>query len=197
MIKKNILRFINLYFKVKYLKLNNIKIDKNSVVEFRKIDIKQFDNIFLEIGSNSLVNSSLVFEKDFSSIYIGINSFISGAIISCAKNIKIGNNVQIAWGTIIFDHNSHSLDYMERRNDLPNTFKGLKTWKDVAIAEVKIEDDVWIGTNVVILKGVTIGKGSIVGAGSVVTKDVPPMVIVAGNPAKIVKRLNNDSTNNA
>jgi acetyltransferase-like isoleucine patch superfamily enzyme len=52
-----------------------------------------------------------------------------------------------------------------------------------------ISDFVWIGANVIILKGVTIGEGAIVGAGSVVTKDVPPYTIVAGNPARIIREI--------
>ncbi len=52
---------------------------------------------------------------------------------------------------------------------------------------VVIEDDVWIGSRVIILPGVTIGKGSVIGASAVVTKSVPPYSVVAGNPAKIVK----------
>ena len=52
-----------------------------------------------------------------------------------------------------------------------------------------LTDDAWIGMNVLILKGVTIGQGAIVGAGSVVTRDVPEWTVVAGNPAKVVKRL--------
>jgi acetyltransferase-like isoleucine patch superfamily enzyme len=53
--------------------------------------------------------------------------------------------------------------------------------------EIWIEEDCWIGGNVVVLPGVRIGKGSTVGAGSVVTKDVPPYKVVAGNPARIIK----------
>lgn len=55
---------------------------------------------------------------------------------------------------------------------------------------VVIEDKVWIGINATILPGVRIGYGAIVGAGSVVTRDVPPMTIVAGNPARIIKQIN-------
>lgn len=55
---------------------------------------------------------------------------------------------------------------------------------------VIIEDDVWIGSRVTILPGVKIGRGSIIGAAAVVTKDVPPYSVVAGNPAKIMKRRN-------
>ena len=54
---------------------------------------------------------------------------------------------------------------------------------------IKIEDKVWIGINSTILRGVTLGYGAIVGANSVVTKDVPPMTVVAGNPARIIKRI--------
>ena len=54
---------------------------------------------------------------------------------------------------------------------------------------IKIEDKVWIGINSTILPGVTLGYGAIVGANSVVTKDVPPMTVVAGNPARIIKRI--------
>lgn len=54
---------------------------------------------------------------------------------------------------------------------------------------VRIEEDVWIGSNVVILPGITVGAGSIVAAGSVVTRDVPPMTIVGGTPAKPLRKI--------
>ncbi|TDH69510.1 hypothetical protein CCR75_005048 [Bremia lactucae] len=54
---------------------------------------------------------------------------------------------------------------------------------------ITIEDDVWIGGNAVILPGMTIGYGAVIGAGSVVTKDVPPMSVYAGNPAKFIKTV--------
>jgi maltose O-acetyltransferase len=61
------------------------------------------------------------------------------------------------------------------------------------VRPVRIGDDVWIGTGAVILKGVTIGARAIVGAGAVVNRDVPPDVIVAGNPARVVKNLNGEA----
>jgi acetyltransferase-like isoleucine patch superfamily enzyme len=59
---------------------------------------------------------------------------------------------------------------------------------------VIVEDDVWIGTRAVILPGVRIGYGSVIGAGSVVTKDVPPMTVVAGIPAKPIKKIKTESS---
>jgi maltose O-acetyltransferase len=61
--------------------------------------------------------------------------------------------------------------------------------------EVKIGSNVWIGGNSVILPGVTIGDGVTVGAGSVVTKDVEPYVVVAGNPARVIRRLERPNDN--
>ena len=63
------------------------------------------------------------------------------------------------------------------------------SWKHAESAPVVIEDNVWIGQYSTILKGVTIGKGAIVATRAVVTKDVPPYTIVAGNPAKVVKKI--------
>jgi serine acetyltransferase len=54
---------------------------------------------------------------------------------------------------------------------------------------IDIGEDVWIGGNVIVLPGVTIGRGAIVGAGSVVTKDVPAFWVVAGNPARLIRRI--------
>jgi acetyltransferase-like isoleucine patch superfamily enzyme len=57
------------------------------------------------------------------------------------------------------------------------------------VAPVVIEEDVWIGTNCMVLKGVTIGRGAVIAAGAVVTKDVPPFTVAAGNPARVIKRI--------
>ena len=54
---------------------------------------------------------------------------------------------------------------------------------------IRIGDDVWIGAGAIILPGVTIGEGAVVGAGAVVTKDIPPFAIVVGNPAKIIRYI--------
>lgn len=95
----------------------------------------------------------------------------------------------ISWGVTIVDHNSHSVEWSHRKNDVLDWAKGQKDWSHVKVAPVTIEDRVWIGFNAIILKGVTLGEGAIVAAGAVVTKDVPPYTVVAGNPAQVIRRL--------
>ena len=106
---------------------------------------------------------------------IGDDFAMTGGTICVAERIVIGNRVAVGANSTIIDTDFHPLDPQERQLQ-----QSAKT------APVVIEDDVFIGMNSLILKGVTIGRGSVVGAGSVVTKDVPPCVIVAGNPARVV-----------
>lgn len=104
---------------------------------------------------------------------------MTGGSLVVDEQIQIGNNVAVGANTIICDTDFHPLQPSERQKD-PN--RG-------TTAPIVIEDNVFIGMQSLILKGVTIGTGSVIGAGSVVTRDVPPGVVVAGNPAKIIKRL--------
>ena len=102
-------------------------------------------------------------------------------LISVAKSVRIGNDCLFAGEVKILDNNSHSLDYMQRRANAP--------LEPEDVAPVVIEEDVWIGTNCMVLKGVTIGRGAVIAAGAVVTKDVPPFTVAAGNPARVIKRI--------
>lgn len=115
------------------------------------------------------------------SIQIGDNSGISFAIISSRVGITIGDYVKIGGNVRIFDHNYHSLDYMDRR--------GAKDKIKCKNAPIVIGDDVFIGTNSVVLKGSVIGNRSIIGAGSVVSGQIPPNEIWAGNPARFIRKL--------
>jgi acetyltransferase-like isoleucine patch superfamily enzyme len=100
---------------------------------------------------------------------------MTGGSLVAAEKIIIGDNVNLGANTTIMDTDFHPLDPQARRLDT----RPSKT------SPVIIEDDVFIGMNCLILKGITIGRGSVVGAGSVVRRDVPPGVIIAGNPALI------------
>ena len=109
-------------------------------------------------------------------VSIGKNTNISlrAKIDTRRGKIIIGNNCYVTYGCVILSHDATA----KRIN--PN---------DDGSGTVIIEDNVFIGVNSVVLRNVRIGRNSIVGAGSVVTKDVPPNVIVAGNPAAILRHL--------
>jgi galactoside O-acetyltransferase len=98
----------------------------------------------------------------------------------------------ISWGVTITDHDSHSTQFSIRSNDVQKWKNGIKEWNGVSIRPVIINDKAWIGFNAILLKGVVIGEGAVVAAGSVVTKDVEPWTMVAGNPARVIKRLTID-----
>lgn len=111
-------------------------------------------------------------------IIIGDDVGMSGCVISAMKSICVGNRVLIGAGALIADNDSHPVEVEDRRRG------------DIgACAPISIGDDVFIGARAIVLKGVTIGTGSVIAAGSVVVKDVPPYVVVGGNPAKIIKKL--------
>ncbi len=147
----------------------------------------------LAIGAESNIEASIVFEKRSVRVSIGSRTHLGGGtLLDAACGIEIGNDVLVAFDTLIADHNSHSLRFRERQNDVRDWILGRKDWTHVQMAPVKIADKAWIGTRAIILKGVMIGEGAIVGAGSVVTKHVPPWTIVAGNPARIIRVLTDE-----
>ena len=151
------------------------------------------------IDEESMIGCNFIFESDSGVIKIGKRTFINaGTNIISINEIEIGDDVTIGWNIYIYDHDSHSLDYRFRKDDIERqredfyanrNFIFSKDWSTVKSAPVKICNKVWIGFNAIILKGVTIGEGAIVAAGAVVTKDVPAWTVVAGNPATIVKKI--------
>jgi acetyltransferase-like isoleucine patch superfamily enzyme len=117
--------------------------------------------------------------------YVGDNSKLWSA-----SRLTIGDRVLIAHNTSIFDCDTHPMNPRERHRQYVEIITtGHPLEIDLREEPVAIEDDVWIGCNVVVLKGVTIGRGSVIGAGSVVTHDVPAHVIAAGNPAQVIREL--------
>ena len=114
-------------------------------------------------------------------IVIGNSSGFSSVVLSSRSRIQVGNRVKVGGNVRIFDHDFHSLDPLVRCTSADRD--------NVRTKCVVIEDDVFIGTNAIILKGTTIGARSIVAAGSVVFGlQVPPDSLVRGNPAQVVTR---------
>ncbi|MEA3210019.1 MAG: hypothetical protein QOE70_3076 [Chthoniobacter sp.] len=123
---------------------------------------------------------------------IGDFTLLNGALIMAEERIEIGRHCLVSWNVGIADSDFHPLDAAQRRIDtmaLAPFYKDRPPRPVLKTAPVIIADNVWIGMNAVILKGVSIGENSVVAAGAVVSKSVPANVVVAGNPAVIVKKL--------
>lgn len=154
--------------------------------------------IYLHVGDDTVLDCRVTFESTDGEVRIGNKCFIGNSHLISRNKIEIENNVFIAWGTYIYDHDSHSMDFRNREKDIETQLLDLrqgknfianKDWDVVNSKPIKICSNAWIGMNCIILKGVTIGEGAIVGAGSVVTRDVPSWTVVGGNPAKIIREL--------
>jgi acetyltransferase-like isoleucine patch superfamily enzyme len=152
---------------------------------------------YVTIGERSLLSARIVFESRAGQVTIGKRAYIGDCSIICREQVVLGDDVTNAWGVTLYDHNSHSLDWQQRRKVVDHFFncEGNENpytdldWTGVTSAPIIIEDRVWIGFNSVVLKGVRIGECAIVGAGSVVTRDVPPYAIVGGNPATVIGQV--------
>ena len=119
-----------------------------------------------------------------------------GAQILCLQHVKIGHYSVIAGGTKLMDNNNHRIEPEERVKHRIRVapggpgYPGLGDgWELSDSSPIIIGDVVWVGADCLVMKGITIGEGAIVAMNSVVTKDVPPYTIVAGFPARVVKKL--------
>lgn len=153
---------------------NKVKIGKACVIEGKLVVLKYGGQII--VGDN---------------VYIGLNSNIWSG-----EQVIIGDNVLISHNVNVIDTNSHEIDHIERAERFKNLVKHgqPKDKASIVTGKIKIGDYVWISFGASVLKGVTIGEGAIVAANAVVTKDILPFTMVAGNPAKVVKQLNPNST---
>lgn len=133
------------------------------------------------VGEGTFVRPPLYVDYG-SNISIGERTFVNYGLVALdVLPISIGSDVQLGPNTQLLTP-THPLDPALRR----------AKWE--AGRPIVIEDNVWLGGGVIVLPGVTIGRNSVVGAGSVVTRDVPPNVLVVGNPAGFVRRLDEQAT---
>lgn len=152
---------------------------RSSIVRYStRLDVFPFNKFVL--GDSSII-------EDFATINNGVGDVLIGAktIIGLSNVIigpvSIGNNVMLAQNIVVSGLN-HGYEDVDISPSL----------QKVTCKKIQISDDVWIGANTVITAGVTLGQHCVIGAGSVVTKDIPAFSIAVGNPAKIIKRYNQD-----
>lgn len=129
------------------------------------------------LGDYSVIESFACINNAVGDVIIGDHTRI-GLHNTIIGPVDIGSHVNLAQGITVSALNHNFSDTNKRIDE-----------QGVSTNPVTIEDDVWVGANAVILPGVTIGEHCVVAAGAVVTKDVPPHSLVAGVPAKVIKKI--------
>jgi len=175
------------------MRVHGIQLGKNVLITYPPYIFK-YRSSMISIGNRVRIHGSL-FQNPVcgsakmvlatyspqATILIDDYAAISCSTICAYNSVRIGKYVQIGAGCQITDTDFHPLDWeLRRQKDQIKLAKSLP---------VEIEDDVWLGAEVMVLKGVTIGRGSVVAARSVVTKSIPPYSLAAGTPAKVISSL--------
>lgn len=138
-----------------------------------------YKKLGVDLGINARISPYISFYGDYHFLHCGVNSEINPECLLLARApIFLGKNSTLAYRAMLLTSANPNTPYNKLGILYPSTQK-----------TITIEDNVWVGAGAVILPGVTIGECSVVAAGAVVNKDVPPYCVVAGCPAKIVKRI--------
>jgi acetyltransferase-like isoleucine patch superfamily enzyme len=131
---------------------------------------------------------------------IGDFTLMNGSRVICDQQITLGDHCLVSWNTVLMDTYRAPVS-PGLRQTLLRQMASRHSAERIEPAEqarpIAIGNGVWIGFDSVVLPGVTIGDGAIVGARSVVTSDVPPYAIVAGNPARVIRRLDPEASRRA
>ena len=155
--------------------------------------IFRYPKAYIKIGTNCTVNSNffsnliglyqrtIIIARGTGSIKIGNNVGISGATVYARESIEIGDNTLVGANTKIIDNDFHSLVVEERIAD---------DYSNLVTKPVRIGKNCFIGCNSIILKGTVLGDNCIVGAGAVVSGKFEDNTVIAGNPARAVKKGN-------
>ena len=145
----------------------------------------------LVIGAHCTMDGVQFALGDRAVVEIGDYCYFTNAILLCELELRIGNYVVIGWNTTIADTDFHPLAPALRIADAMacSPLGAGRARPEVPQRAVVIEDDVWIGPGVTILKGVRIGAGSFIEPGALVTRDVPARSRVGGNPAIVIETV--------
>ena len=172
----------------------NVIVDETAYVEttFSFHLYRSQESVGVRIGRGASTYLGTMFDAGpRARISLGDYALVHGARIICDAEVDIGPYALISWNVVLVDTYRLPLDVALRRRELERVaFRSPRSFAaPVPARPVRIGANVWIGFDSCILPGVTIGEGAIVGARAVVTEDVPPYTIVAGNPARVIRRL--------
>ena len=146
-----------------------------SVIRYKtRIDVFPFNRF--ELGKNAVIEDFCTINNGVGDVIIGENATIGMSNVLIGP-VKIGKQVIIAQNVVISGLNHNYEDVTQ-----PIQAQGVRT------APILIEDDCWIGANVVITAGITVGKHCVIAAGAVVTKNIPAFSVAVGNPARVIKK---------
>lgn len=152
---------------------------KTRICNRSRIDVFPFNGFYL--GSHSTIEDFCTVNNGVGEVQIGNKTRIGiGSVL--IGPVSIGDDVRLAQNIVV-----SGLNHNYENTSIPISEQG------VATRQVYIGDETWIGANAVILPGVFIGKHCVVAAGSVVTRNIPSYSVVAGNPARIIKKYNPNS----
>lgn len=186
------------WFKL-FMKATKVKYGKNVVLKGVPVIFNK-GSATLEIGDGCTIKSSflsnlvglyqrtiIVTRSPDAVIKIGNNVGISGATIYARKSIEIGDNTCVGGNAKILDNDFHPIEF-EARNKLLQDSNGGDS-ELVPAKEIRIGKNCFIGCNSIILKGTVLGDGCVVGAGAVVSGKFEDNSVIAGNPARVIKKL--------
>lgn len=196
------LKRIHFFVALNYIKFKKLGIQFGKHLRvFNKIYVKKDEGAEIKIGDyltftsggghnpiNGNMRGYIRIEKK-AKLFIGNNCGLSSTVLWVKEKMNIGNNVLIGGGCIIMDNDCHSIDYKLRNSNVRNDETQRIDSENTKSSPVIIEDNVLVGARCIILKGVTIGARSVIGAGSVVTQSIPCDSIAAGNPCKVIKKI--------
>jgi acetyltransferase-like isoleucine patch superfamily enzyme len=178
----------------------NIEIGRSVYIEsafgFQTFFSERDPGLVMEEGSG-IYGAALWYVGPKGRVRVGAYACLNGASIECHEDIRIGSHCLLSWGCVVTDlATPRPEDLPIRRNLMVDASLDPRRCLPV-LAEVRpvvVEDNAWIGFSAVIGAGVRIGRGSVVSARTVVTADVAPYTVVAGNPARVIARLDADDT---
>jgi acetyltransferase-like isoleucine patch superfamily enzyme len=172
----------------------NVVIDETAYVEtaFSFYLYRSREPVGVSIGRGASTYLGTMFDAGpRARIRLGDYALVHGARIICDAEVSIGDHALISWNVVLMDTYRVPLESSRRRR-LLEQFAGC--WPrhldaHVLARPVRIGSNVWIGFDACVLPGVTVCDGAVIGARSVVADDVPPYVVVAGNPARVIRTL--------
>jgi acetyltransferase-like isoleucine patch superfamily enzyme len=172
----------------------NVVVDETAYVEtsFSFYLYRSEEPVGVRIGRGASMYLGTMFDiGPHGQVSLGDYALVHGARIICDAEVEIGDYALISWNVVLMDTYRVPPDAAARRRELERVPSRRRRYlaADVPARPVRVGPNAWIGFDSCVLPGVQIGRGAVVGARSVVTEDVPAYTVVAGNPARVIRRL--------